>query len=265
MPAHGGWLSGPSGRKTGLFIFAGITETNEEIIKILEPPFESKLFIYKCCSKFVTEPFIEFFKEHNMGLIIFANGDKALMYIYNGIFNKVKTIDANLIKSHSKGGSSSARFGRLAVESKHHYCEHVVDYINKYRDIKKCYIFGSKDIKTKILTSKNLITKLYQIDIDFHDFDDKTIRLNEKLFKTLMDKPIQTNDKIFDEIITLLEIDPDFLLFGKNEILENIDNVEFIVAHDNETFENAIILEISSKYYEKLHNYEFIAKLFYKY
>lgn len=255
----------------GLFIFAGIDEFDDEIFEVLIPPFESKLFIYECGSKFQISIFEDFFKEIFQGSVIIADGDQALIYAYNGIFKKIKTINANLIKKHSKGGSSSARFGRLAEESRHMYSEHVVDHLNKLESSNN-WISGSEDIVSRILESKNLNVKLSRSPIILKA-SNNTIVENNNYFKSLMiQQPLM--DKYFQQIIDLINIEPDFLLFGADEILLNIADVEFLISPNDpkqlfgdysELFKNKFIkLELNSKYYQYLFQYDCVAKLYFK-
>jgi len=109
-------------------ILCGISESREEIFYCIEPLNRIHSFYYECSKKFSIHIYEELFTKKGQGNIILISGDECIIYEYNGFFRKLKSINANLIKRHSKGGQSSIRFSRLAEESRLHYVTHSIDY-----------------------------------------------------------------------------------------------------------------------------------------
>lgn len=249
----------------GLIILVGITDDNSEFFNILQPTIPILNFYYKCDKSFNIEYLSQYFIELPSGFVIFINGDKCIIYEFNNVFKKLKAINANLINRQRKGGQSSVRFSRLAEESRHHYVVHCIDYINKFcKESNNNYIFGSKEIKNMLLTNNNLNVKLKEDNTcDFSKFDDNSI--NNPYFLNLMKNSGEDNeDKYNEELLNLISTNPDILLFSQEEIEENKEIIDYIMTTQNEcNYPNSYRLKPNSKYYSRLKDYQYIAKLYY--
>lgn len=102
----------------------------------------------------------------------------------------------------------------------------------------------------------------------YHEFNYSTIY--DKYFELMINSNNKlNNDKIYTDIIKYIDTNPDMLLFSENDILENINNIEYILIINNDIDSDKFIdkkiiyLDISSKYYAKLKNFEIIGKLFF--
>jgi hypothetical protein len=189
-------------------------------------------------------------------------------------------LNGNLIKRHNKGGQSSVRFSRLAEESRHHYIIYCADYIRKLIPCQpsntRVYIFGSDELKTKLLGYTGLKDyKLLTAHI-FYSFTDDTIK--DKYFNDLFAKSDFDGNIRNLELIDMINTDSDKLLFNLDEILQNINIVEYIcicrpkdynlpMATINFTTKiqnkSYYILDIGCPEYSVLKDYQIIAKLFY--
>jgi peptide chain release factor subunit 1 len=251
--------------ENGVLIFFGIDRSGCDVKEIISPPNPITEFYYECTKSFVTERFKNLFNEKPIGHIVFISGEECLIYQYVGIWKKIKSINANLIKRHHMGGQSAVRFSRLAEESRVHYITHVTDWINKLILTKdNNYVFGGRELKEKLLQSSELKIVFHTDDI-YHSFNDQTI--NDDYFTKLVSSQVFKEDKRIGQIVELLEKDCDYLLFSDNEIKTNFDNVEFIVViSSTEKYENknVIILPYNHHYYSKLKHFQVIGKLYYK-
>lgn len=256
--------------ENGYLILCGLDINRTEIFHCIEPPTPIKSFIYKCSKKFNIEDIKEIFIEKPKGNIIFINGYECIIYEFNGNWRKIKSINANLIKRHNKGGQSSLRFERLAEESRLHYVTHCIDYINELVSINNSHIYGSHELKTLLLDRPTLKIKLKTKDI-YYEFNKSTIY--DKYFEELISIDINSNkEKIYEQIIECIDLQPDILLFSEDEIQKNIQQIEYILVIDNKMIKNItnqyidkniIILDISSKNYARLKDFTIIAKLYY--
>jgi len=248
--------------QNGILIFAGILENGNEIFEVISPPTPISNFYYKCDKYFHTYIFNELFVETPKGYIVFIDGTQTIVYQYNAIFKKVKSINAMLIKNHKKGGSSQGRFDRLSEESRQTYITRVVDFINQtIIDSNINFVFGSEDMKSRFLQNSSLKPKFYTESLYF-SFDEHTI--HDNYFKNIMKIDNNFDDKI-ELIYNLIQTNPDILLFSMDEINENIDNVEFVLCIKQDLIDGieCIKLNINNKYYGKLKDYNIIAKLYY--
>lgn len=212
----------------GILIFVGIDKYGQELRHIIRPPNPIDEFYYKCTKRFETDRFEELFTTKPIGNIVFIDGNECIIYQFNGQWKKIKTINANLIKRQKKGGQSSVRFSRLAEESRAHYITHVVDVINQsIMSNQNNYVFGSREIKNMLLGASELKIK-FKTDDMYHVFTADTIQ--EPYFKSLMINPVFGENKKVDNIIELLQREPDYLLFTLDEIDEHICDVEYILS-----------------------------------
>jgi len=259
----------------GLLVFAGITSNGYEILECVEPPTAITTFYYCCAKKFEITRFVELFAEKPQAYVVFISGDECIIYEWIGSWKKRKTIAANLIKRHSKGGQSSLRFSRLAEESRHHYIIHCIDHINNIINTSSnkisSYIYGGEELKGMLLSHPSLKVK-FQTDSIYHTFNDRTI--HEPFFKQIL-KSVSNDDDRNQDIIELINRDPDYLLFSQDEIITNLDNLEYILIIQPDLIEiasyeqiitkNNYLLDITSKFYPKLKDFIIIGKLFYKF
>jgi peptide subunit release factor 1 (eRF1) len=253
---------------TGILVFVGIDKTGKELRHIIQPPNPIDEFFYKCTKHFETERFEELFTTKPQGTVTFINGNETLIYQFNGQWKKIKSINANLIKRQKKGGQSSVRFSRLAEESRVHYITHVVDWLNQLIvSSKNNYVFGSRELKDMLLENSELKIKFETDDI-YHVFNEYTIQ--DAYFKNLIVNPIFGENKKVDNVVELLNRDPDYLLFTMDEIDEHINEVEYIInSHNNKEIakkysEKSIDLPSDHKHYGILQHYNVIGKLFVK-
>jgi hypothetical protein len=257
--------------ENGYLILCGLDKYSKEYFYCIEPPVPIKSFNYECAKTFNIDIIKNLFTEKSKGNVIFISGNECIIYEYNGKWKKIKSINANLIKRHNKGGQSSLRFSRLAEESRLHYVTHCIDYINELCIPSNSYIYGSLELKTLLLDRPTLKIKLQTENI-YHEFNNTTIY--DKYFENIISMKNKLNEeKIYENIIEHIDIDPDILLFTENEINENINHIEHIIIidkkikeHISELYPNKyiIMLDISSKYYARLKDFTIIGKLFYK-
>jgi hypothetical protein len=254
----------------GIFIFAGISDIGEEIFEYIIPENKIELFIYNCSSKFDTSLIAKYMTKYS-GSIIFANGSDCYIYEWNGgKFNKIKHINANLIKRHNKGGQSSVRFARLAEESRLHYVTHIIDYLNQIQT-KNNWIFGSDEIVKMIMERKNEIY-VQLTNGGFYNFNNTTITNTEYWLSYIEQK--NNYDKYYEKILNYLDTDIDRLDFDRN----NKDQMEFYIDLDEPVNTNTlnlslvdklhlkqIPLTIDSKYYSRLQIFTYIGVKYFAY
>ena len=105
----------------------------------------------------------------------------------------------------------------------------------------------------------------------YHEFNQSTIY--DKYFENLINDNIKiNNDKIYEEIIECIDLNPDILVFSEEELKNNIDNTEYILVINNKLLDyytdiykdkKIIELNISSKHYARLKDFIVIGKMYY--
>ncbi len=251
----------------GLFIFVGIDIYGTKIFTTIESILSSQTFYYNCGKKFITDFIYEYLEDYD-GKIIFVNGELCIIYKFmNGHFEILNMFESRICGKHNKGGSSSARFGRIADNIRDKYIITIIENINKLNN-KSNWIFGSKDIIDDIFERKNNIT----IDLNdggFLEFDKKTICDTKKWLKYIKDN-IDLHDITIENIISLLDKGSNLLNF-ELDMIENIDLYEYIILcpkhPDYDKYENTdkiIKLELKSKFFYKMKDFVCIGKYYYE-
>jgi hypothetical protein len=254
----------------GYLLLCGLDSDSNEIFYCIEPKIPINSFHYECSRTFSFDIIDNLFREKSSGNIIFISGEDCIIYEYIGYWKKIKSMNANLIKRHSKGGQSSVRFARLAEESRLHYVTYCIDYINDLCCSDNSHIYGSTELKLKLLDHQSLKIKL-KTENKYHEFNSSTIY--DKYFENLINSEnTSQNDLILEDFITNLDLNPDILLFSEEEINENLDVIEYILITDKKLIEivkdkypnkKIIQLNISSKYYYRLKDFVVIGKKYF--
>jgi hypothetical protein len=238
-------------------------------------------FVYSCGPKFELDIVIPLFSNAllNHGNLILVSGDTTYIYKCHyqdghvSNFKLIHKIIGLLVKRQKKGGQSAIRFSRLAEESRLHYVSRIVDSLQKFCQTSKClYAFGSReltqDIITKCKTLKINVTTLDQ----WHSYGSNPVAfINEhvKELKELFLCKLKENDnEKVGEILGLVHRNPDYLKFGCDEIMEHIDQMEYIVGIDSKMLmqfpkQKCILCPMSSVHYATLKSFEVIGKLYY--
>lgn len=237
--------------KVGYLMFVGLAEDGTEISELVTPLTPITEFYYSCGRRFVVDRFAELFTPPTNGSVTFISGAETLVYRFDGQFHKVQTIPALIAKRHKKGGQSSVRFSRLAEESRVSYVERVVEYLNSLTSSIN-WIFGGQELKGQVLHSSNLKIDL-QTEDSYHTFTADTIR--DRYFLQLMKARDEQKERRIAEIVSLLERDPDYLLFSEEDIVARADEIKFVI--------DAREIEYSSPHYARLRGLQRIAKLWY--
>lgn len=211
--------------ENGLFIFVGIDNNDNEIVKIMVPPMLSKYSYYRCCNKFHTWKIEEFYKIQvleKIQILILINGDDALVYTVSlgGMIKLLNRTCGLLIKRQRKGGQSSIRFARLAEESRHSYLCKVIDLLVKseINTTTKIVISGSRELGQDL---EKLLIKRSWKDACYFDkwinFDFTFVKRNEAEILKFFDS-LERNQKE-------IEI--------KNFIDRIADNSNFVCYHED--------------------------------
>lgn len=247
--------------ENGLLLFVGIDRNDCEIREAFSPPNPVTEFFYHCGKDFHTERFKELFVPKSTGSVTLIDGNLCVIYVYNGHWKKLKTMNANLIKRHKKGGQSQHRFERLAEISRSDYITYVVDNVNKLEPSDRNYVFGSRELKTMLLERKDLLVKLKTEDI-YHTFHDQTIQ--EPYFKDLMTRKVFNQESKVLEVVDLLARgEVDYLTFTYSE--ETLHEVEYFINVSSDIDGPKVInLPTGHKHYATLKDYPVIGKLYVK-
>lgn len=204
---------------------------------LLVPPKRIERAYYYCDTKFNIDCILDMYSENlkRIGVCLLSGKEYRFYTInitlvgYETIL--LKTSYERQMKGHNKGGSSSARFGRIKQNDHHRYVKEVADEIIKYymKDNNTIYlvdelvIAGPTDLKKEIIETdiinryfKDRVLKTVNTDV----IDDTTIT---KIIESTPEIAKSNSVKYEKELNEILRIQPDLLVFTKEQIKTEIE------------------------------------------
>ena len=135
----------------GLVCFMGHKDIGADqtsmVAYVLEPPEPVASFLYRCDSRFYTEPLHEMLAEKDVyGLIVIDRNEATLGVLRGKRIETIKSMDSQVPGKHRMGGQSARRFERLIELAAHEFYVKVADiateaFLNR-RDLKGLLIGG---------------------------------------------------------------------------------------------------------------------------
>jgi len=164
--------------ENGLVFFVGhrsIGADQTDMVQfVLEPPEPVPTFIYRCDSKFFTEP-IEGMLEtkETYGLIVIDRSEATIGYLHGKQIVSLKNMQSLVPSKHSRGGQSARRFERLIEIAAHEYYKKVADVANEsflaQKDLKGILVGGPGPTKDYFVKSEYLHYELQKKIVDTFD------------------------------------------------------------------------------------------------
>lgn len=197
---------------------------------LIEPPKKIIKSNYVCSNKFNLDSILEMYKEDRIFGIILANGSGYVMSLVKKAGNHVEfkilsKSSVTLQKRQKKGGSSSARIGRLRDEKETSYIRSLVERMREvYEDgglIEGLILGGNAEIKKKIRKEN-----IYQ-----QWFEKLTLKMvtvenvNESSILEIYENNIDIfseNQEIIGRIKNMIDRADDKLAIGLDEVTENL-------------------------------------------
>lgn len=116
----------------GLVIFTGHkqigADQTEMVAYVLEPPEPVVSFLYRCDSKFYTEPLHEMLREKELyGLVVIDRSEATIGLLRGKRIEVLKNLQSLVPSKHRMGGQSARRFERLIEIAAHEWYEKVAN------------------------------------------------------------------------------------------------------------------------------------------
>jgi peptide chain release factor subunit 1 len=116
----------------GLVVFAGHkqigADQTEMVAFVLEPPEPVQSFLYRCDSKFYTEPLHEMMTEKDVyGLVVIDRSESTIGILKGKRIEVLKNMQSLVPSKHRMGGQSARRFERLIEIAAHEWYEKVAN------------------------------------------------------------------------------------------------------------------------------------------
>ena len=164
---------------TGLVVFTGHkqigADQTEMVAFVLEPPEPVASFLYRCDSKFYTEPLHEMLTEKEVyGLLVIDRSEATLGLLRGKRIEVIKNLQSLVPSKHRMGGQSARRFERLIEIAAHEWYKKVADLMTE--------AFLSRPEIQGILIGGPGYTKEYYATQDYMHHE-----LKKKLLPTFLD------------------------------------------------------------------------------
>lgn len=116
----------------GLVFFVGEKQAGadqtETVSHVVEPPEPVETFLYRCDSRFHTEPLREMLQEKDLYALVVIDRSEATVGLLRGKrIEVIKNLQSLVPSKHSKGGQSARRFERLIEQAAHEFFVKVGD------------------------------------------------------------------------------------------------------------------------------------------
>jgi peptide chain release factor subunit 1 len=120
----------------GLVVFTGHKQVGADqtqmIAFVLEPPEPVTSFLYRCDSKFYTEPLHEMLAEKDLyGLVVIDRSEATLGLLRGKRIEVIKNLQSQVPSKHRMGGQSARRFERLIEIAAHEWYKKVADLMTE--------------------------------------------------------------------------------------------------------------------------------------
>jgi peptide chain release factor subunit 1 len=223
--------------ENGIAWFAGEIDKGTEIFELI-PPQPIQDFIYRCDKQFHIEEIIELFKKvdetKDYGLIMIS-GDESLFYRLNGAkYNLVCKINTSLQKRQKKGGQSQARIARLGEQKRAIYTKQISEAINShFIDVKGIILAGPGELKDWVNESSNLDYRIKPKIVKIIAYPDLNVDkfVKQHLSDIVCNDNAKEEKKILSKISKLLNTNSSNVVYGKDEIVKNIDNIKQLIVY----------------------------------
>jgi len=120
----------------GLVIFSGHEQIGADqtqmVVHVIEPPEPVPSFLYRCDSKFYTEPLRDMLTEKDVyGLVVIDRSEATLGLLRGKRIEVIKNLQSLVPSKHRMGGQSARRFERLIEIAAHEWYKKVGDLMTE--------------------------------------------------------------------------------------------------------------------------------------
>ncbi len=240
---------------TGLVIFSGAIPQNGEGTEKIEvyhvvPPEPINFFLYRCDSKFYTEPLKEFLKEKDTyGVITIDNEEAAVAVLSGSRILEIRTYTSGVPGKHRAGGQSARRFERLREQALQEYYDRVAEHANSiflsYPNLRAVIIAGPGPTKEVFLKESKLHytlkDKIHFIDTSYSG-EEGVREAIEKASDILSDLRLTYEKRLIDDLMRRL-VAGNSVVYGLSAVRDALKRRQIellVVSEDLELYEVAL-------------------------
>ncbi len=221
----------------GLVFFVGERQAGgdqtETVSHVVEPPEPVITFLYRCNSRFNTDPLREMLREKDLyGLVVIDRSEATVGLLRGKRIEVIKNIQSLVPSKHSKGGQSARRFERLIEQAAHEFFVKVgnlmTDALLEVQDLKGILLGGPGYTKDYFLEKDYIHHELRKKVLDTFDVgysDESGLReMVEKAKDTLADLDLMREKRLMQAFLEEVKRPDDGLaVYGEAEVKQALD------------------------------------------
>ena len=159
----------------GIVFFVGMVgnEQQKMVAEIIEPPMPINMYLYRCDSRFYTEPLEEMLKEKDTyGLLLIDRRECTIGFLMGNRIEIASYLTSRVPGKHKKGGQSQRRFERLTEIAAHEWFVKAGEKANQLfleKDIKGILVGGPGPTKREFVNGNYLDYRLKKKIVGLYD------------------------------------------------------------------------------------------------
>ena len=224
--------------ESGMIFFVGHVAASgnqtEMVQHVVEPPLPITTFLYRCDSKFYTEPLNEMLVDSDtFGLVVIDRSEATIGLLRGRRVDVIKNIPSRVPSKHGRGGQSQRRFERLIEIAAHEFFKKVGDVVNdallEEPDLKGILVGGPGSTKEFFVDKNYLHHELKRKVIDLFDTgytDEYGLReLVEKASEALSDLDLMREKRLIKKLMEeIRKSDGGLSVYGEQAVLNAVKN-----------------------------------------
>ncbi|MDX1534922.1 MAG: peptide chain release factor aRF-1 [Thermoplasmata archaeon] len=216
----------------GLAFFVGHQQVGADqtqmVSFVVEPPEPVTTFLYRCDSRFFTEPLEEMLEEKDLYALLVIDRSEATLGLLRGKrIEVVKNVQSLVPSKHSKGGQSARRFERLIEQAAHEFFVKIgtlmTEAFLEVSELKGILLGGPGGTKDDFLKGDYLHHELKKIVLETFDLgyaDESGLReMVEKAKETLADIDLMREKRLVQDFMEQIrKPDGGLVVYGEEEV-----------------------------------------------
>lgn len=221
----------------GLALFVGHRQSGADqtvmVAHVVEPPEPVPTFLYRCDSRFFTEPLQDMLKEKDLYALVVIDRSEATLGLLRGKrIEVIKNVQSLVPSKHSKGGQSARRFERLIEQAAHEFFVKVGDLMTEvYLDmdgLKGVLVGGPGYTKDFFVEKEYIHHELKKKVLDTFDTgyaDESGLReMMEKAKETLSDLDLMREKRTMQAFLEeVKKPEEGLVVYGEKEVMSALE------------------------------------------
>lgn len=217
----------------GMVFFVGMVgnEQQKMVAEIIEPPMPINMYLYRCDSRFYTEPLEEMLEEKDTyGLLLIDRRECTIGFLTGNRIEIASYLTSRVPGKHKKGGQSQRRFERLTEIAAHEWFVKAGEKANQLfleKDVKGILVGGPGPTKREFVNGNYLDYRLKKKIIGLYDTgytDEYGLReLINAASDDIEEMDIIKDKKLMQKFLNEIRKGDGLAVYGEKEVREALE------------------------------------------